>query len=434
MNKLKPLIFATLLLSSSAFASIVAIVDSGVDINHPELQNRLWVNSEDPINGVDDDLNGYLDDYNGWNFTANNNEVINYNYQGLVDDEAIRYFMEMQEGITSIDDLSQEQQDWIKNIMAERPDFFKDVMTFGTYIHGTHVAGIAALGNDAKIMSIKLLQTDVNDVAKSISSSYMKANSKKKGMKVWIMEKLIGLVAKTMSSTDKKVGNYLKSHQVDVMNGSYGIGYLQAQQVAKTLLGAVPIFKDPTEKEIDRVARAMSNQLIDNAQKYVATAPSTLFVFAAGNDGMNNDKFPNSPSNVRSDNSISVAATVKFSAIAAFSNYGVETVDIAAPGVGISSHIPGAGSYKLSGTSQAAPFVANVAARVKDENPKLMPVQIKKILMATVTKKLFLAGKVKSGGIVNMKRAVLAAKLSRTLNVNEAINKANNRHMWFTSL
>jgi subtilisin family serine protease len=50
----------------------VAVIDSGMDYNHPELQNRVWLNrNEIPNNGIDDDRNGYVDDVRGWNFVSN---------------------------------------------------------------------------------------------------------------------------------------------------------------------------------------------------------------------------------------------------------------------------------------------------------------------------------------------------------------------------
>lgn len=49
----------------------VAVIDSGVDLNHPDLVDMLWVNTgERPGNGVDDDANGYVDDLQGWNWTG----------------------------------------------------------------------------------------------------------------------------------------------------------------------------------------------------------------------------------------------------------------------------------------------------------------------------------------------------------------------------
>ncbi|HEY9062700.1 MAG TPA: S8 family serine peptidase [Pseudobacteroides sp.] len=53
----------------------VAIIDSGVDINHPDLAGAIYRNPNEQANGLDDDGNGYLNDYNGWNFTTNTNNV-----------------------------------------------------------------------------------------------------------------------------------------------------------------------------------------------------------------------------------------------------------------------------------------------------------------------------------------------------------------------
>ena len=47
---------------------IVAVIDSGVDITHEDLQGQIWINDDIPGNGVDDDGNGYVDDTHGWNF------------------------------------------------------------------------------------------------------------------------------------------------------------------------------------------------------------------------------------------------------------------------------------------------------------------------------------------------------------------------------
>lgn len=48
---------------------IVAVIDSGVDVNHPDLKDEIWINkNEIPDNGIDDDKNGYIDDIHGWNY------------------------------------------------------------------------------------------------------------------------------------------------------------------------------------------------------------------------------------------------------------------------------------------------------------------------------------------------------------------------------
>lgn len=53
---------------------IVAIIDSGIDIEHEDLQGKIWTNTDEiPGNGIDDDKNGYVDDVHGWNFLGNSN-------------------------------------------------------------------------------------------------------------------------------------------------------------------------------------------------------------------------------------------------------------------------------------------------------------------------------------------------------------------------
>ena len=56
----------------------VAIIHTGVDISHPELQNSIWINADEiPGDGIDNDNNGYIDDIYGWNFYSGNNQVFN---------------------------------------------------------------------------------------------------------------------------------------------------------------------------------------------------------------------------------------------------------------------------------------------------------------------------------------------------------------------
>ena len=53
---------------------IVAVLDSGVKLDHPEFSGRIWTNPNETLNGIDDDNNGYIDDINGWDFVNNNND------------------------------------------------------------------------------------------------------------------------------------------------------------------------------------------------------------------------------------------------------------------------------------------------------------------------------------------------------------------------
>lgn len=54
----------------------IAVIDTGINANHPDLLGRIWVNSDEiPANGRDDDNNGYIDDVNGFNFVGNNSDL-----------------------------------------------------------------------------------------------------------------------------------------------------------------------------------------------------------------------------------------------------------------------------------------------------------------------------------------------------------------------
>ncbi|HDY75707.1 MAG TPA: hypothetical protein ENH49_04210, partial [Candidatus Marinimicrobia bacterium] len=61
---------------------IVAVVDSGVDYNHPDISGNIWSNSGEAINGTDSDSNGYIDDIRGWDFVDNDNDPMDVNLHG----------------------------------------------------------------------------------------------------------------------------------------------------------------------------------------------------------------------------------------------------------------------------------------------------------------------------------------------------------------
>lgn len=107
-----------------------------------------------------------------------------------------------------------------------------------------------------------------------------------------------------------------------------------------------------------------------------------LFIAAAGNESSNNDVTDSFPANYRVSNMISVAATDHKDLLASFSNYGKQTVHVAAPGVKILSTVL-AGKYgELSGTSMATPHVTGLAAVIASDNRDLDYVGIKNLILA----------------------------------------------------
>ncbi|MCD9024089.1 S8 family serine peptidase [Cohnella silvisoli] len=130
-----------------------------------------------------------------------------------------------------------------------------------------------------------------------------------------------------------------------------------------------------------------------------------LIVAAAGNHGGNVDTSPVYPASYQLTNLLSVTAVDNQGKLAAFSGYG-STVDVAAPGVGIISTIPGGGYAYLSGTSMAAPFVTGIAALIKSQYPDLTGAQIAERIKGTVTFASNLTGKVATEGWVNAASAL----------------------------
>lgn len=275
---------------------VVAVIDTGVDLGHPELQDRAWVNpGEIPGNGIDDDNNGYVDDVNGWDFLNNDNTV----YDAADND-----------------------------------------------IHGTHVAGtiaadfnngqgICGVAPNVKIMAIKFIGPDGGSISDAISAI-----------------------------------EYTSRMGVKLSNNSWsGTEYSQAMKDA-----------------------------IDQS--------GMLFVAASGNSGANTDSTPEYPAAYESNNIISVAGIDNQGNLPSWSNYGPATVDLGAPGAGITSIfelIPNSHYLygSMSGTSQATPHVTGTAALVMSQFPGLTPQQVKDRIIANVKPLSSLQGKTVSGGMVD---------------------------------
>lgn len=392
--------------ASSSQAATVAIIDSGVDFKHEAYDGNMWTNpnGSTTVDGVT-----YNGDTHGWNFAENNNQIIDYKYLGTFSQDCYKMFEVQGKILTGT--ATEEEIAWYKGKRSDQT-FLKELQKFGNFIHGTHVTGISTdQSTAAKIVGMKLIPTEVP------GSAWVNQFRDEKGNPM--VSLMLQMVAQRQGQLLTNVGKYTNAVKAEVANGSFGTSVPAVKpvvaQLVKQITGA-----DPTEAETEEYAKELVTAMIAESKKFVGAATNTLFVFAAGNDGSNNDQLPVSPANVEAENKIVVAATLGTEKLASFSNHGIK-VDVAAPGVIIKAAIPGNQYLELSGTSMAAPFVTNVAARLKDLNPSLSPAGLKRLLCETVDVKPWLQGKVRTSGIVNPHRAYKAAELSAKIGLDAAI-------------
>ncbi|WP_269524891.1 S8 family serine peptidase [Coraliomargarita parva] len=215
---------------------VVGVVDTGVDITHPDLADNIWTNSgEIADNDIDDDGNGYIDDVNGYNFADESNDVS--------DNDG----------------------------------------------HGTHVAGtIAAVGNNTTgVIGVcypaQILPLRIEDDAGNMYTSDL-------------VEALEYAVA-------------LKESGVNIVAINASLG--------------------------GSTASTAESEAIDAME-----AAGIILCAAAGNDGEDLETTPCYPASYTQSNILSIAASNQSNGLASFSNYGADSVDLAAPGVNIYSTMP----------------------------------------------------------------------------------------------
>ena len=137
-----------------------------------------------------------------------------------------------------------------------------------------------------------------------------------------------------------------------------------------------------------------------------ANRKGILFVAAAGNERSNSDQHHYYPADYKLANIISVTAIDPSTQVLASSNYGVETVDIAAPGQNILSSLPGNTYGYMTGTSQATAFVTGAAALVMANKQTFKAPEVKKYILATGDAQSQLAAKTRTSRQLNLYKAL----------------------------
>ena len=271
----------------------VVIIDTGVDINHEDLKDNIWINENEIAgNGIDDDGNGYIDDVNGWNFYSDNNVIYDEN-----------------------------------NPINE--------------MHGTHVAGIISAEKDNNI--------GITGVAPSAEIVPLKVFQNGKAFTSDIIAAI----------------KYAGSIGAKIVNCSWG-------------------------------SPEYNQALHDTIQN-----SGMLFICASGNEGKNIDVNPVYPASFDCPNIITVASLNRYGKLSGFSNYGVNNVDVAAPGESIISTLPGNKYGVLNGTSIASAFVSGEAALLYMKNDNEDINKVKSSIINTSDRLSSLADKVNGGFKIN---------------------------------
>lgn len=423
---------------------VVAIIDSGTDIEHEDLSANVWVNVDEIAgNGIDDDNNGYIDDVHGWNFIggADGNHVKDDTY------ELTRIYAGLNEKYEDVDaeDVAEEDMEefeYFQEIKAAYNEEFIDVqenLNQLTQIEQAVNASKQLLGeSNMDSLSTEDLEPSSLDgpylrQAKQLMSA-LKDNGVKEGDLEEALEQYQSLSDYGLN-LDFDPRHIVGDDYEDLTNRFYGnsdvkairnehgthvagiVGAVRNNEVGMDGVANVKLMivrttpnGDERDKDVANGIRyaaengadvinmsfgkgySPQKEYVDAAVRF-ADSLGVLIIHGSGNDNNDidtTDSFPNKfyKNGGMATNFMTVGAsswTPGEEIVAVFSNYGQNNVDIFAPGVAIYSTYPENEYKENDGTSMAAPVVAGVAALVMSYYPELNATQVKNILMQSVT-------------------------------------------------
>jgi subtilisin family serine protease len=469
--------YAELLKDKKGVKVIVAIVDSGVDIEHEDLKAVIWANSKEIAgNGIDDDNNGYVDDIHGWNFLGDITKE-NLEYERIIKDKSLvdvdtyqeakkindKKIAEAQAGKTRLEELltvTASADEVIEKHLSKQVYTIEDVNAIDSKdssILESKVTMQRMLSYGLSVVDLeKAIQGDLDEMTALLSGENLKQDYRK----------VLGDNPDDLTDTVYGNNNVMgpDPDKEGILHGTHVAGIVA--QVRNNNIGGDGIANNveiltvravPDGDEYDKDIALGIRYAVDNGAKVIngsfgksfsphkewvydaikyAEKKDVLIVHAAGNDAQDIDSFNNYPNDSEdkktefADNMITIGA-LNFEygdkVVARFSNIGQVNVDVFAPGVKIYATTPNDTFTYLQGTSMASPNVAGVAAIIRSYYPNLTASQVKHILMdsgVAITEAVVVGGNPKdsrsfdslsqSGKIVNAYNALLMAdKMSR---------------------
>ena len=419
--------YAELLQGKKAQKVIVGIVDSGIDIEHPDLQGMIWTNPKEiPGNGIDDDKNGFIDDVHGWNFLG----------------DAVHENLELTRIVKKGDDGSAEYKNALAAYEEKTQKVIKDKqqVDFLLEVHSTIKKELnkttykledlnTITSTDPKVAQSKMIMTQILTNAGPTFDPEAELEEYREQVydqfnynlnKEYDGRKIVGDNPEDIKDT--RYGNNIVfgPDKEKALHGTHVAGIIA--QIRGNDLGGDGVSNNveiltvravPDGDEYDKDIALAIRYAVDNGAKIIngsfgksfsphkqwvydaikyAAKKDVLIVHAAGNDGYNIDEnkninYPNdSQDNIKefANNVITIGAINKQygeTVVAGFSNFGKINVDVFAPGEEIYATVPNNKYKYLQGTSMAAPNAAGVAALIRSYYPKLKAVQVKQILM-----------------------------------------------------
>jgi len=449
---------------------IVAVIDTGTDIDHEDLDDVIWTNKDEiPNNGKDDDNNGFIDDIHGWNFLGDGY------------DEQVEFVRILAKGDIGNPDYARAQREYIEkknkyaqlkstySQISEQIDAADDILSKHLGKKGYTLKELSAIKTEdqqvqqaVSVMNyyVSTLESEsVADAKNTINESLADINN---WLDIRLNKDFKG--RKTGDDPDdfsqKSYGNNnVKPIYETETHGTHVSGIIAAERNNGIGMNGVannvkimPIRTISHGDEYDKDVALAIRYAVDNGAKiingsfgkYYSPHPEwvkeaikyagdhdVLIVHGSGNESLDLDKNNNYP-NDQFDNGPEISSTFlnvgsiesKYGStlLSDFSNYGKINVDVMAPGGMIYSTLP-KNKYKAeSGTSMASPGVAGVAAIIRSYYPKLTATQVKQILMDSglpLPTKVIVGGDTndvqpfgdltKSGKIVNAFNALIIA-------------------------
>ncbi|MCK8480419.1 S8 family peptidase [Psychroserpens algicola] len=408
---------------------IVAVIDGATDIDHEDLDDVIWINTDEiPNNGKDDDNNGYIDDVHGWNFVGDGyDEQMEYTRILASGDRSHPRYAEAEA-------LYNQEYQKYSQLKTDYDEVYKGTVSadkvltqhFGTSIYTKKEVLALKTENENLITAIQYAQLMYSNgyeyMHEGIKAIQRDLDNINERLNVHLNKNLNG--RKTGDNPDDlndKPGygnNNVRPPTKDQSHGTHVSGIIAAERYnGKGIKGVannvqiMPIRSTPNGDEYDKDVTLAIRYAVDNGAKVInmsfgksfsthsdwvrdaivyAAQNDVLIVHGAGNEAENIDvyhKFPNDAIGTGpevADNFITVGALQpKYGAnmVGDYSNYGKVTVDVFAPGSDIYSSIPENEYESQRGTSMAAPNVSGVAALIRSQYPNLSAPQVKQILI-----------------------------------------------------